>query len=372
MIEEIQDYRINATAIASIFPTVALGLIKLKLVLSEFGLFLRRKRNRFQLSGKDIKKEFLSNDVEEIHFLNPGVGVSISAIRLALENEIFVVLGSRSGWPHGFVIPTKISGTIRGKRAQFLAFSDPRGVHLARRFAQGKARNQRNLLRLIWKNRTRTEPELAEKLYKASEHVDEISKEFGSINGNSIDKVRVDIMNVEARASKAYWDAISPLIPEELKFSGRKTRGATDPFNAMLNFGYKAILFPESWKAVYYAGLDPYAGFLHADKPGKPSLALDLMEEFRQHTVDRVLLTIFSKNMLKIDDIMDKESTVQPRLSKNTIKVLTERINEQLDDNVQYNGSKIPLKNAIVNQARGITNYLLGANREYVPFELVW
>ncbi|MEM2759378.1 MAG: hypothetical protein QXW73_01125, partial [Nitrososphaerales archaeon] len=78
------------------------------------------------------------------------------------------------------------------------------------------------------------------------------------------------------------------------------------------------------------------------------------------------------KNMLKIDDIMDKESTVQPRLSKNTIKVLTERINEQLDDNVQYNGSKIPLKNAIVNQARGITNYLLGANREYVPFELVW
>src|SRR5204862_398077 len=70
---------------------------------------------------------------------------------------------------------------------------------------------------------------------------------------------------------------------------GREGRGATDPLNAALNYGY-GILYAQVERALLLAGLDPYAGFLHADRPGKPSLVLDLIEEFRQAVVDRTLI----------------------------------------------------------------------------------
>jgi CRISPR-associated protein Cas1 len=342
-------------------------------VLSEFGLFLGRKRNRYVVRNKTEKKEILSTDVEQIHILNPGVYLSISAMRLALTNQTLVVLGSRNGWPHGFVIPAKISGTIRGKREQFLAYQDFRGATLAKRFASGKAYNQRNLLKLLWKNRVRTEPSLAETLYKASEEVEKIARETEVINGASVDKIRTDVMNREARASKEYWTAIANLFPAELGFPGRKTRGATDPVNAMLNFGYKAMLFVECWKAIYYAGLDPYAGYLHADRPGKPSLALDFMEEFRQHTVDRVILAMFSKKILKAEEITEfDEVKNQQRLSKQTIQVLTKEIIGQLKSDVAYRGERCKLKDAIQNQAWSLVSYLMNPSKDYSTFELAW
>jgi CRISPR-associated protein Cas1 len=342
-------------------------------VLSEFGLFLGRKRNRYVVKNKEEKKEVLSTDVEQIHILNPGIALSISAMRLALANQTLVVLGSRNGWPHGFVVPAKISGTIRGKREQFLAYQDFRGAALAKKFASGKAYNQRNLLKLLWKNRVRTEPSLAETLYKASEEVEKLARETEAIEGDSVDKIRTDVMNREARASKEYWTAVANLFPAELGFPGRKTRGAADPVNAMLNFGYKALLFVECWKAIYYAGLDPYAGYLHADRPGKPSLALDFMEEFRQHAVDRVILSIFSKKMLKAEEITEFDGVKkQQRLSKQTILVLAREITGQLENDVAYRGERCKLKDAIQNQARSLVNYLMNPAKTYATFELAW
>jgi CRISPR-associated protein Cas1 len=173
---------------------------------------------------------------------SPGITVSISALRLALKNQTLVVLADRVGWPHGFVTPAKLSGTIRGKREQFLAYQDFRGSFLAKRLAAGKLCNQRNLLKLLWKNRVNTESPVADKMYSSAEEIETLAKE------------------------------IMEITPDRLKFPGRRSRGGIDPINMMLNFGYKAILFVETWKAIYYSGLDPYAGYLHADKPGKPLL----------------------------------------------------------------------------------------------------
>lgn len=346
----------------------------LKLVISEFGVFLGRKRNRYVVKVGEEKKEILSTEVEQIHILNPGVSVSASALRLALANQTLVVMGSRYGWPHGFLIPAKISGTVRGKREQFLAYHDFRGAMLAKKFASGKSLNQRNLLRLLWKNRTRAEPAVADALYKASEQVDALAREIMSLDEKpGVDKIRTDILNREARASKEYWSAIAQILPPELHFPGRKTRGATDPVNSMLNFGYKGVLFIESWKAAYYAGLDPYAGYLHADRPGKPSLALDLMEEFRQHVVDRVVFAILSKKMVKTDEITEfNEAKKQHRLTGQTLQVLVKEIAAQLEGEVVHGGERYPLKNVILMQARSVGGYLLNPGRGYSTFEIAW
>lgn len=84
------------------------------------------------------------------------------------------------------------------------------------------------------------------------------------------------------------------LLADHVSFEGREHRGATDQVNAALNYGY-GILYAQVWGAIMNAGLEPFAGFLHVDRPGKPSLVLDLIEEFRQPLVDRPVIAAFNK-----------------------------------------------------------------------------
>lgn len=342
----------------------------MRLVLTEFGLFLGRKRNRFVVKGDKLKKEYTSSDVEQIHLLNSGDSVSIDAIRLALENQIPIVIGNMYGWPYGFIIPASLSGTIRGKREQFVAYNDKRGVHLSKQFVYGKSRNQRNLLNLLKKNRKGEEVSIA--LSECSDKIKDIVNELDSVDGDGIDDVRTSLLNIEARAAKAYWEAIAKILPEQINFPGRKTRGASDPFNSMLNFGYKSILFVECWKAVYYAGLDPYAGFLHADRAGKPSLVLDFMEEFRQQTVDRVILTLINKDMVGLTEmIMETDENNQQRLNKKVLRLISENITNQLNSKMHYGNDDVTLQNIIQIQANSVVRYLRDSS-EYRPFELRW
>jgi CRISPR-associated protein Cas1 len=110
-----------------------------------------------------------------------------------------------------------------------------------------------------------------------------------AVAGHTVDAIREALMGIEGRFGARYWQALAPLIPVELAWPGRETRGASDPFNQVLNYGY-GVLYKQVEYALVLAGLDPYAGLLHADRPGKPSLVLDLIEEFRQAVVDRTLL----------------------------------------------------------------------------------
>jgi hypothetical protein len=75
------------------------------------------------------------------------------------------------------------------------------------------------------------------------------------VDGSSIDQVREVIVNKEAEAARLYWSSIASILPPELRFQGGVTRGAEDPFNMLLNYGYKAFLFTEVWKAVFYSRL---------------------------------------------------------------------------------------------------------------------
>jgi CRISPR-associated protein Cas1 len=179
-------------------------------------------------------------------------------------------------------------------------------------------------------------------------------------------------MSVEAEGARVYWEAVKQVLPLELNFPGRETRGAKDPFNAMLNFGYQTILFPEVWKAVSYAGLDFYAGYLHADRPGKPSLVLDLMEEFRQQVVDRTLISLFARNVIKPNEALAREAVEEGRvLSKDVVKTLLTGFQERLDTEVMFNGRKGPIKSFIYYQARRVVRFLL-QEADYTPFTLGW
>jgi len=265
-----------------------------------------------------------------------------------------------------------MTGSVRARREQFIAYNDERSLVLAKKFIAGKLVNQANFLKLMAKNRRQTDPELAGKLYDSGKMIDDANERISHEQGRNIDEKRQQLMNLEAEAARYYWNSVRQILPVELGFTGRYTRGATDPFNAMLNFGYQAILFPEVWKAVSYAGLDFYAGYLHADRSGKPSLVLDMMEEFRQQLVDRTLIGLITKSVIKPDEIIATEAVEEGRvLSKEVIKVLLASFQERLDSEVMFNGQKGSLKSFIHLQPRCVVRFLL-KEADYAPFCLGW
>ena len=239
----------------------------MKIFLDDFGIFLGRKRNRFMVKRQDKKDEIVADDVDSIICMSQGVAMSVSALNLAVTHNIQVIFARYSGWPYAVLMPTAMTGSVRARREQFLAYNDGKGLVLARSFVIGKLMNQANFLRLMAKNRKPTDPELAERIYKAGRAVGEVATRVNVVERGKVDEVRQELMNLEAEGARIYWEAIKQILPTELNFPSRETRGAKDPFNAMLNFGYQTILFPEVWKAVTYAGLDPYAGFLMPTAP---------------------------------------------------------------------------------------------------------
>jgi len=343
-----------------------------KIFLDDFGIFLGRKRNRFVVKKAGELKEIVADDVDSIICCSSGVAMSASALDLAVQNNIQVVFARYSGWPYAVLMPASMTGSVRARREQFIAYNDERGFVLAKKFIAGKLVNQASLLKLMAKNRRQTDPALAERLYGAGKAVDAANEKIDVEHGLKIDEKRQQLMNLEAEGARFYWEAIRQILPAELNFRGRETRGARDPFNAMLNFGYQTILFPEVWKAVSHAGLDFFAGYLHADRPGKPSLVLDLMEEFRQQVVDRTLTGLLTKNVIKPDEILAVEVVEEGRvLSKEVIKTLLTGFQERLDMEVMFDGQRGSIKSFIFHQARRVVRFLL-READYTPFCLGW
>lgn len=344
----------------------------MKIFLDDFGIFLGRKRNRFIIKKDGEAKEIVADDVDSIICCSSGVAFSASALDLAVANNIQVIFARYRGWPYGILMPATMTGSVRARREQFIAYNDERSVVLAKKFIAGKLVNQANFLKLMAKNRRQTDPDLAERLYKSGKLIDETNERISREQGSNIDEKRQQLMNLEAEAARYYWDSVRQILPPDLGFTGRETRGARDAFNAMLNFGYQTILFPEVWKAVSYAGLDFYAGFLHADRSGKPSLVLDMMEEFRQQLVDRTLIGLITKSVIKPNEIIAAEAVEEGRvLSKEVIKVLLTSFQERLDSEVMFNGQKGSLKSFIHLQPRCVVRFLL-KEADYVPFCLGW
>ena len=215
--------------------------------LDDFGIFLGRKRNRFSVKKNGEVKEIVADDVDSIICCSSGVAFSASALELATENNIQVVFAKYRGWPYAVLMPATLTGSVRARREQFLAYNDERSVVLAKKFIAGKLVNQANFLKLMAKNRRQTDPKLAEKLYDSGKLIDDANERISREQGSNIDEKRQQIMNLEAEAARYYWDCVRQILPPELGFKGRITRGATDPFNAMLNFGYQTVLFTEVW-----------------------------------------------------------------------------------------------------------------------------
>ena len=130
-----------------------------------------------------------------------------------------------------------------------------------------------------------------------------IQKELGKDN---LDRMR----GIEGDAAHQYFSVFNELIfqqKEAFCFNGRNRRPPTDRINCLLSFVYTLIVH-DVRSALESVGLDPAVGFLHRDRPGRPGLALDMIEEFRPFLADRLVLSLINRNQVRADGFEEKES----------------------------------------------------------------
>jgi CRISPR-associated protein Cas1 len=188
------------------------------------------------------------------------------------------------------------SGNVLLRAAQYEAYRDPaRTLDISRNIVAGKVRNQRaNLARAARDSKV---PEDAALL---RETVDALAKLITSLpEQGDVDAVR----GIEGQASAEYFAAFGAMLTapsEEFSFRLRTRRPPRDRVNALLSFLY-ALLTADCVAACEGVGLDPQFGYLHCLRPGRPALALDLMEEFRGAIVDRLALTLINRRQIRAE-----------------------------------------------------------------------
>jgi len=285
-------------------------------------------------------------------------------VRVCSENGIPIHFVGGSGRSYGTLYSSGLTGTIQTRRAQLEAYTDERGAVLAKAFVRGKLENQVNLLRAMVKNRREHDPQCFEEVYTLVAEVRDALLAAEAIAGKTCDDIRQRLLAAEGRGAERYWTGVRRLLLADLAWPGRQTQGATDPLNAALNYGY-GILYAQVGRALLLAGLDPYGGFIHTDRPGKPSLELDLIEEFRQSVVDRTSLGLVKR---KFEVSLDETG----RLDESTRKRLAEHIKNRMESTDRYEGKRQRLAVILQSQARHIATYVRRQRETYEPFIASW
>ncbi len=344
------------------------------LIVEEFGAFVGKHSERLVVSKGDEKiTQAPLLHLESVLIVGHGVGISADAVKECAERGIPIHFVSGTGNPYASLYSAGLTGTVITRRAQYDAFHGTRGLRIAMAFAQGKIRNQANLLKYMGKYRKETAPALFDRLRERAGQIEEHARELEQIKSfpevqsgerATVEDWRAELMGIEGRAAQMYWDAVRQVLPEECGWSGREGRGAKDPINSALNYGY-GILYGQIERALVLAGLDPYAGFAHVDRPGKPSMTLDAIEEFRQPVVDRTIFGLANKGV-------KFEQDEQGYLTGATRKMLAEKILNRLETAEAYEKKSVPLRIIVQSQARHLATYLRGERDEYRAFVMEW
>ncbi len=335
------------------------------LIVDEFGVYVGKHQGRLQVrKGRRVLQEAPLMHLEQVLVCGRAVSLSADAVGACAGQGIPIHFVSYRGTPYASLYAAGLTGTVQTRRAQLLAYADGRGLALARAFARAKISNQAALLRYLAKYRKGRHPDLYQELRWLAGEIEDHLAELRKLAGKTIDDVRPQLMGIEGRAARKYWQGVKQAVAVGESWPGRKGRGAKDPVNSALNYAY-GILYGQIERAIVLAGLDPYAGFVHADRPGKPSLVLDLIEEFRQAAADRPVFAIFNRGTaIELDE--------RGLLTRQSRRIVADKVLERLEKAERYERKKVPLRVVIQSQARHLATFVRGDRARYTPFLARW
>lgn len=307
------------------------------------------------------------------------ITLTASAIHLLLERGIEITFLGRYGQFKGRLSPPFSKNSLL-RMAQYRAHQNMmKRCDLARRFVMGKLSNQRTLLLRYQRRRDASEmgmaidliAQLLAQLEALPLNQETAPHRLASGDNAVLGTPLETILGIEGAGSAAYFRNFGNFLadPEQWPFPGRIKRPPTDPVNALLSFGY-SLLTSKVASAVQLVGFDHFVGYLHSSFYGRPSLALDILEEFRPIIVDTVVLSLLNRKMLALNDFIVEVGAFRLKPEKRTIffTKFEERLNEEVHHPLF--GYKTTYRQCIELQVRLLAKHLTGEIDTYPPFHI--
>lgn len=303
----------------------------MRIIIDGFNKTINKRDNQIVIkeNGKEIDY-FLPKDLKQIIILGKGT-ITFDAIALLADANVDLIAVDWRGNIR-YRLASKEHNNVQIRKQQYFSLNDTRSGYLAKKFIESKIRNQKATIGTLSRSRGGVEY-----LDIQKEKLNNLLNALLEIKNKPSEKIRSEIFGIEGMASHEYWQGFRYVINDDYDFLKRSGRGAPDIVNAMLNYSY-AILASEVLKALHISGLDPYAGFLHADRYGRTSLVFDLMEEFRQQIVDKSVLKLINRGQIKKDDFEIKDGFVY--INEQCRKLLIKTILDKLNTEVTFDGVK--------------------------------
>lgn len=293
------------------------------------------------------------------------------AIAALMEQHAEVTFLNQHGRFQGHLAPTfSKNGQLR--LAQTAAHHDPlRHHHLTQAFILGKLHNMRiMIMRANRKRQNETITSAVATLQQTIQQTSQIPPDptLPDPSAPQSNSAYGRLQGHEGSGTAAYFNCFKHLLNDPTLFNGRTRRPPRDPVNALLSYGY-TILLNQIMSAICTVGLDPYIGYLHNTKYGKPALALDLMEEFRPLIVDSVVISVFNNGILQRKQFSEELGGAY-RLSDYGRRTFLTKLEARFDETITHPtfNYKATYRRSLELQARLLAKYLMGEIPAYPPF----
>lgn len=347
------------------------------LYLTQPGSQLHKEHDRLLIKhGEEVLEAVPLIKVDQVVLMGRGVGLTTSALHALTRKGVDIVYLSGAGRYVSRVIGAEHkNGRLRHQ--QSLLASDPQfALQTAQNIVHGKIVNQRAFIqrhaeRANWAGRALSAMEDMARVVESAQNLDQLR-------------------GMEGQAAKEYFGLMRRLLraPSEggsWNFDRRAYYPPTDPVNALLSFTYSLVL-RDVTTACELIGLDPYLGFFHAIDYGRPSMALDLMEEFRPIVADSLVLEAVNRPYVSLVDFEqvdltekeeERDANEAPRSTVHAVylagsgreKVIAMYENRVNDESMYtYQNQQVSYRYIFQLQAQAMARLILGEAREYVPF----
>jgi len=316
------------------------------LYVSQIGAYLGMNKNSItvKLKGKTVAK-IPKKQCEQIVIAGKAISLSSNMVYLCSKEQIAIDFVDGRDVPFASILTAK-NAYPKMALMQLELLVQKKNLYLAKKFIQGKAKNQLNYLKYL--NRYHDELDVTIESMEVK-----IKQNIKNVHSTS------QLMGYEGEISMLYWQSLVIILSDKSDFKGRVNKGASDLVNSALNYGY-AILYARVQNALHRAGLALHISFLHSMQDGKPTLVYDMVEEFRAFVVDRAIVSMVNKNEpLKLDS--------KNLLTKKSRELIVKNVKERLGVYTKHKKASKKVENIILDQAYMLARHVRGEDK-YKPF----
>ncbi len=323
------------------------------------GVFLGKSRKKIIVKQRGKKLyEMPLEQLEHVTVQASGVSFSTNLLKECAKRKISIDFLQFDGRPYArMMAPVSASASVG--LAQLSAYENGKGAYLSIQIVKGKLKNQRNLLKYINKYHKKDDEVHQEYVQGLLERMEYELERVDDIQAPDLEILRGKLFAAEGRAAAAYWEYVQEILSEKIAFPGRERKGAKDPVNSALNYGY-AFLYSRVWEAVSRAQLHSGLSYLHAPNDADPSLVFDLVELFRAQAVDRAVFALI-------------RTTHIPEVKKGFLipesrREVSQAVLEQLNRYETFRSQELSLQDIIMKQVNAYAAYLTGERNTFLPY----